>query len=349
MEDKEHPLSCDLEHILEYTRDLWEDIRGERIFISGGTGFFGCWLLESFAWINQRLKLGSVASVLTRNPEGFRHKAPHLATDPCLTLVPGDVRNFDFPGGEYPFVIHAATESSAQLIKDDPAVMLSTIVDGTHHMLEFSVGASTQRFLFTSSGAVYGRQPDQMTHVPEDFAGAANPCEASSSYGEGKRVAELHCAIKARETGMTCLIARCFSFVGPYLPLDKHFAIGNFIHDVVSGREIHVKGDGQPLRSYLYAADLAIWLWTILFRGKSMRPYNVGSEEGITILEVAKRVAGVSKSHLDIVQERKPMLGKAVERYVPRTARAQKELGLRQLIQLEDAIERTAQWASVRR
>jgi hypothetical protein len=71
----------DLNHILDHTRDLWDEIWGEKIFIAGGTGFFGCWLLESFLWINQWLKHDSRATVLTRSPQAFIAKAPHLALD----------------------------------------------------------------------------------------------------------------------------------------------------------------------------------------------------------------------------------------------------------------------------
>ncbi len=335
-------LSADLDHILEHTRQDWNDARGGRIFVTGGTGFIGCWLLESFAWANERLALGAEMLVLTRNVAAFQKKAPHLANRVDIRFQHGDVRDFAFPSGGFGHVIHAATEASAKLNDENPALMLETIVAGTRRALEFSVECGAKKFLLTSSGAVYGKQPATLVRVGEDYAGGPDVSNPQSAYGEGKRISELLCAIHSRPRGLEAKIARCFAFVGPYLPLDSHFAIGNFIGDAMAGRTITVKGDGTPYRSYLYAADLAIWLWTILFRGASNRPYNVGSSEPVTIAETAAVVSRSLPGNVPVTISQKPVPGQAAPRYVPETLRAQTELGLRQWVHLDDAIRRTS-------
>lgn len=334
----------DLDHVLANTSGLWQSIRNANLFITGGTGFFGRWLLESFGAANDRLGLNARATVLTRDPAKFASKAPSLVSRADIVLLKGDVTSFDFPAGSFPFVIHAATEASAALNESDPLRMSDTIVNGTRRVLEFAQQAGARRFLLTSSGAVYGAQPPAMTHISEDYAGGPDSTDICSAYAEGKRLAEWYCTAFHHRYGLETIIARCFAFVGPYLPLDAHFAAGNFIRDAIAGREIVVNGDGAPYRSYLYAADLAIWLWKILFSGKAGRPYNVGSDQAITIADLAALVARlVPEGRFRIA--RPAVAGQAAPRYVPSIKRAMDELGLKVSVPVEDAFARTIRFA----
>jgi dTDP-glucose 4,6-dehydratase len=338
--------TADLEHILTHTHSCWDELRGKRLFITGGTGFFGCWLLESFIWANDRLGLNASALVLSRNPEAFRQKAPGIAGHPAIRMCPGDVASFEFPDGSFSHIIHAATESNDKLNAGEPLAMFDTIVLGARHTLEFALACGAAKFLFTSSGAVYGRQPSELSLMPEDYVGAPDPMNPGSAYGEGKRAAELLCRLYAARHGFEAKIARCFAFVGPYLPLDKHFAIGNFIRDALNGGPIRVHGDGTPCRSYLYAADLAIWLWTILFKGAPNRAYNVGSEAACNIAELARSVAQLLSPPSAVEVARTPVPNQPIERYVPSTRRASTELGLGQTFDLRESIARTLTWYS---
>lgn len=337
-------LTDDLKHILAYTQNLWEDLRGKRIFITGGTGFFGCWLLESFIWANDHLNLEAKAVVLTRNPDDFSQKAPHLSSHPAIDLYQGDVKNFDFPTGEFSHVIHAATEASAKLNQENPLLMFDTIIEGTKRTLEFARFCQAKKFLLTSSGAIYGKQPSEITHVSEDYLGSPDLTNPSSAYGEGKRTAEMLSILYGQKYQFEVKIARCFAFVGPYLPLDTHFAIGNFIRDALNHNDILIKGDGTPYRSYLYAADLAIWLWTILFKGKSCYPYNVGSDEDLTIAELAQLVASLFDPKVSVNIMKQPNPNQLPERYVPSIQRAETELNLKAFIDLKDSIRKTVKY-----
>jgi dTDP-glucose 4,6-dehydratase len=340
-----NPLAADLDHVLAHTEGLWEELRGQRLFLTGGTGFFGRWLLESFTWANDRLGLGSRAVVLSRDPAAFARKAPHLAAHPTIRWVTGDVRDFAFVDGPFQYVIHAATDASAKLIADAPLEMFDTIVAGTRRVLEFAFAVGARKVMFTSSGAVYGRQPPELTHVSEKYSGSPDPTDPRSAYGEGKRAAELLGCLYAREHRLEFKIARCFAFVGPFLPLDAHFAIGNFIRDALVGGPIRVNGDGTPFRSYLYAADLAAWLWTILCRGTSARPYNVGSDEAMSVGEAAERVAQVHPGErLEVQVAVRPTPGRIPERYTPNIRRAVDELGLSVAVPFPEALRRTVRW-----
>lgn len=331
----------DLKQVLEQTRPLWEQLRDGRIFVTGATGFFGIWLLESFAHANESLGLNAELIGLSRDPCAFATKVPHLAAHPSIRLHQGDVRDFPFPEGSFSHVIHAGTTSSMPI---SPLEMLETIIQGTRRTLDFAVAARAKKFLFISSGAVYGPQPPGMTHLPETYLGGPDTMDPASAYGEGKRVGELLCAIYRQQHGLESTIARCFSFVGPHLPLNAHFAIGNFLRDAMQGTPILLKGDGTPYRSYLYAADLAAWLWTILFKGRSCHPYNVGSEEQITIADladtVASSVAGATVAETQTVMS----ASSSRSRYVPSTRRIISELELAKITGLEKAVSETLRY-----
>jgi dTDP-glucose 4,6-dehydratase len=327
----------DLDHVLEHTARLWAELRSGRILLTGGTGFFGCWLVETFLHANKTLGLDAHLSVLSRNPRAFARRAPWLCADPALTLIEGDIRTFAFPPGHFGCLIHAAADSVVPA-SSSPAQQYAIIVDGTRRVLDFARAAGTGRLLFVSSGAVYGPQPLSISHIAEEQPFAPT----DSAYTFGKRDAESLCL--HADPSLRSNIARGFAFLGPHLPLDAHFAAGNFLRNALEGHDVAIFGDGTPLRSYLYAADLAIWLWTILLKG-SGRAYNVGSEHTISIQGLAGRViAGVDPSLHIRVAHQQNWPPPAPPRYVPSTRRARSELGLESWISLDEAIRRTAAW-----
>ena len=331
----------------------------QRIFITGGTGFFGKSILD-YRLRHPEFLADAELTILSRNPAAFIAGNPKLAQQTGVRFVAGDVRTFsttDFtdytdcpasqthnpcnpcnpwfksPAPEFDTIIHAATAAVTTLSDDE---MFSTIVDGTRHILEFAKTCGAKRILFTSSGAVYGPQ----TAAVDENA----PTNPTTAYGRGKLTAERMCI----ESGIPTCIARCFAFTGPYLNRRIHYAIGNFIQDCIDNKPIVIKGDGTPLRSYLYADDLVEWLFAILDRGEPGRPYNVGSPEGISIRDLAETVRSALGTNNEIkvldnpCNPCNPWLRPAPSTYVPIVTRAMTELGLSVTVPLAEAIHRSA-------
>jgi len=317
-------------------------LTGKNIFITGGTGFFGLWLISAIDRLN-RLGVEIRVTVLSREPDRFLQRQPYWQTQAWLTFHRGNVRDFPFPADHFDLLIHAATDTSVAA-HSHPLEIFTDIVDGTRRVLDFAVQSGITRALLTSSGAVYGVQPADVTHIPEDARFACQPESAANAYGEGKRAMELLGALYQEKHGIESVVARCFAFVGPGLALDGHFAIGNFIHDALHAETIKVNGDGTPLRSYLYGADLATWLLTLLTLGKPAYPYNVGSDQVISIGELAETVknAIAPKKVCQIQLRPDPVAPR--HRYVPAIDRSRHELKLDVWTPLRQAIEWTADY-----
>ena len=211
--------------------------------------------------------------------------------------------------------------------------MTSVIVNGTKRVVEFAQTTGVGRLLYVSSGAVYGVQPPQVERIPENF-----PCSPVTAYGKGKLRAEELCL----QSSLDCMIARCFAFVGPQMPLDAHFAIGNFIGNCLRNEPIVIKGDGTAIRSYMYSTDLTEWLLTILVKGSKGNAYNVGSDDAISISDLAHKVRRVLSAE-NPVEIKKPRLnGCLPSRYLPSIEKAKTLLSLELRVGLEKAIEGAA-------
>ena len=333
----------DLNHILDKSLPIFKKLQGANIFMTGGTGFIGCWLLESIKHANTHLKTQIKVTVLTRNVDHFKKKALHLAQDKDFNFIVGDIFDFEDSDNTYTHIIHAATDASAELNERDPARMFNTIVEGTRRILDFAARKKPQRILFLSSGAVYGQQPFDLENVPESWLGGPNYLDPKSAYAEGKRAAEMLCAIYGKQYNLNISIARIFALLGPYLSLDIHFAAGNFIRNAMAGKKIIVNGNGMPCRSYLYASDLTIWLLHLLELGTPNKPYNVGSDESISIKALAELTSNILHGGgVEILGAADP--GWNLGRYVPDVELIKKDLGLKREVSLEDAILRTAIW-----
>ncbi len=334
----------DLTHVLDHSRVVWEEYRGARVFLTGVTGLIGSWLLESALDADRRLDLGLDITALVRDPMAFAAHFPHLAAAPRLRLAVGDVRTFDAPGGAFSHIVHCASAASPAMVAERPDEVIEIIERGTARVLAMARAKGDARFLQMSSGSVYGPQPTDMRALAESFTGTADAhADTAQRFGAAKRRAEL-LGEAAVADGVGFVSARAFALIGPRLPLDGQFALGNFLGDAIAGRPITISSDGTVERSWIHMADLTAWCWTMLARGTAGRAYNVGSEEALSLWDAAHRVAALAAPPVSVRRLREPSPGVAPSRYIPAIARARAELGLDAWIDFDEAIRRTWGW-----
>jgi nucleoside-diphosphate-sugar epimerase len=333
---------CDLEFVTEFTRDDWINRRNERFFITGASGFVGSWMLESLLHANERLNLNLSVVVCTRNKPALYSRYPRLVNSGVLSACEGRLETIEFPTGTFSHVVHLATNAH----QNEPGRVGSSFFDdltSSKRIAEFAVSAAVDRLLFTSSGAVYGRPVTGMSRFSEDYAGGPSIADIKTGYGQAKRGSEFMFQCLAENAQTNVVIARLFAFIGPRLPLSEGYAIGNFIRDAISDQPIVILSDGKPKRTYLYAGDLAAWLWRLLFRGPSRSVYNVGGSQDVSISELAHIVAATLAPSTPVVIKNARATTDG-DHYVPDVSKARDSFGLREFTSLEEGIRKTANW-----
>lgn len=304
-------------------------LNNSNILITGGTGLFGKSILDALIFMHNFYEFK--ITVLSRNKNNFLFNYPKYNLE-FINFIRGDIRNFDCKRQDFDYIIHAATPASAKLEEENPKEMYSVILEGTKNIINIAKNMNVKKLLFTSSGAVYGEQYQSIKSFKEDYQGIP-----ITYYGKAKKISENIFL----NSNINVSIARCFAVTGPYLNLNIHFAIGNFIKDAIENRDIIINGDGRPLRSYLYTADLVIWLLAILLKSENKSIYNVGSRNGISIYDLAKKVNNYT-GKVDILT--KSNYNYPTPKYIPNNKKIIKELGVKENYTLDEAIKRTIDW-----
>jgi len=304
------------------------------LLVIGGTGFFGKSILDCYS--RKLLSPWNVDKVIvmSRNPDDFKYNHPELITQ-GVEFFAGDIATINYlPSADY--VIHAAASTDASRYVSCN-IEKKNIIMGTLNYCRLSTKFhKNSKIVFCSSGAVYGYQSEKAPYLTEDMSlgNIESLNEVKKAYAYAKRDAEL--AIQELgQAGLNVSIARCFSFVGKYLPKDQHFAIGNFIADGLAGRDINVKADRKVYRSYMYADDLVKWLMTLADNSKSQCPiYNVASDEEVEIGELANIISGIF--NVNVVNKKRKL--NLLDRYIPSIKKANDELKLFNNHSLEESI-----------
>ena len=304
-------------------KSLASKLAGKKILITGATGFVGKNICEVLVSLNHSQNLGIQITGLARK----------FVSMDGIEFFAHDVMNPLKLNSEFDFIIHAATPVTT--VEESDQETLDIIVNGTKNLLEFSKKCNATRFLLVSSGAIYGAIPEDIELVSETYV-ATHPL--TNAYAEGKMLSESICRDFMAKNPIRLNIARCFAFSGRHLPLEAHFAIGNFVRDALNGVSIKVKGDGSAIRSYMDSEDMVYWLLSILLHDKN-DVFNVGSDQAISIRELAYKVAS-NVSNLGVSIEGKLNVESKKNVYVPSISKSREILGLELKTTIDSSIKK---------
>ena len=334
-----YDISQDVESSIRRSGIHAESLRGKTVFITGGTGFFGIWMISALLSIKHRLGGDLRLILLSRSPEKFLQAHADQHFERWVEFVRGDVRDFKLNRAQrVTHLVHMATTNADETFAgEDQLKKLNVLYEGTLNLLE-QCGESLESALFTSSGVAYGVSRNAL--ISECELTAPDTTDLGAALSLGKLVAEYLVAYHAVKFGYSYSIARCFAFGGQHLPLDIHYAFGNFIRDALDGKDIEIRGDGQDVRSYLYIGDATAWLLRLLVEPNN-QIYNVGSSQAVSIESLARKIASQVPVNVTIQGRRSEVGNFRRSFYVPSTDKiAGAYPGLAEWTPLEETISK---------
>lgn len=322
------------------------EMRGSTLLVTGGTGFVGSWLAEAVAFLNDKHAFGTHLILQSPKASQLSERHPHLCRRADIELQDIDARNIHELPRSVQWVIHAAGSPDGRQHASDPTRTIETIVGGTTALMKAAGrSADLKKILNISSGHVYGGQPMDIERIPENYVGGVDPASFRSAYAEAKRMAETVCASYGSQYRIPVTTARPFAFVGPYQFLDRPWAVNNLVRDATLGENLRIHGDGLTVRSYMYPADMAVWLLTMLVRGEIGAAYNVGHPDGVTLLALAQMIVRLASKPVQIETDVLREARSSRSRFVPDVTKSQRNLKLAINFDLESSLERMMSWA----
>jgi nucleoside-diphosphate-sugar epimerase len=273
----------------------WESLRNKKVLVTGGGGFLAAYLIKSLMAISQHHELNMKVICVARSTRSVEARLADYLGCADFSVVQHDISKplpNDFPCAD--FIVHSASQASPKYYGVDPVGTLLANAAGTMYLLEHAVRSQAEKFLFFSSGEVYGVPVDPTCPVEEQDYGYLDPMNVRSCYAESKRIGETMCAAWAQQHDLHTSVVRPFHTYGPGMALDDGRVFADFVADVVAQRDIVLNSDGLALRPFCYIADATIGFLTVLLSGGKAEAYNVGNPAAeISIRDLATVVAGL--------------------------------------------------------
>ncbi len=322
-----------------FEQDLpWEKLSGANILVTGATGLIGGCLVETLM-MNPKRDYQVYAS--GRNEERARKRFAEFAKDKAFHFIQYDVMQPLESEVNFDFIIHAASNASPNFFAKKPVEVIKSNIDGVAHLMDYGLGHGMKRFLYVSSGEVYGEGDGRV--FTEDYSGYVNCATPRACYPSSKRAAETLCVSYAAEYGADVVIARPCHTYGPHFTEQDNRVYAQFIRNVIRGEDIVMKSTGEQFRSWCYVVDCVSALLHILLKGENCQSYNIAdADSNISIRELAETIAkiGGRKVVIDVPDADEKRGFNPVTRSVFSTKKLE-ELGWESKTRLSDGLKHT--------
>ena len=339
----------DIQKIIDSVGSHFNLLQGKKILVTGADGFLPSYLVDTFAVLNRTSLSHNPVSVFLLNrraPENSIRLKHHIG-NPHIKFLQGDVAAANALPSGINFIIHGASRSSPKDYLANPLDTIDANTVGTRVLLEYALKNPLEGFLFLSTVEVYGEPDEKHIPIAETYRGNVDVLGERAVYQESKRFGETLCRVFFASFGVPAKIARIFHTYGPRLNLSDGRVIPEFMRRCLASEDLEIIRGGSSIRTFAYVSDTIAGIWKILLQGKSGEAYNVGSDEEITVENLAKLYMKMFNNTIRIKmpQDFPPAhLAASPSKSAPDLRKIRSELGYEPRVSIADGLARLKQW-----
>ena len=287
-------IDSDVSEIISEQLD-WKYFAGKTVLITGANGMLPSYFVYTLIGLNACLLNDNPVKIvaLVRNRQKAEKKFYALLEDVNFSLIVADVSDFTSYGGKIDVIIHAASQASPKYYGTDPVGTLKANTLGTLNLLDVARKTKCQRFLFVSSGEVYGVLDGTKENIDESYTGNVDCTNVRSCYAESKRMGETMCVCYSQQYGIHVNMVRLGHTYGPGCDLNDGRVFADFARNIVHGENIKVNSDGSAKRCFLYVTDMVKGLFYVLLKGENRAAYNINSSKETSIKDLAEMLCSL--------------------------------------------------------
>ena len=326
----------------------WGELDGKTVLVTGATGMLASYVTWLLLHLHEREGIHVSVVALCRNRQKAEQFFGSYIGEPYFHLLIQDVCEPIAYEGKVDYIFHLAGNASPHFINTDPVGIMKGNLLGTMNVLELAREKRTAKVLFASTREVYGAN-EHANKLDECSYGVLDPLDARSCYPESKRAAETLLKSYRLQYGVDFNTIRIAHTYGPTMTLENDGRVmADLVGDVVAGRDIVLKSNGEAIRAFLYVTDAVLGMFTVLFRGKAGEAYNLANEtEPVSIRELAQRLAASRNDKtIRVVVNEGDQKGYCAYRRTALDTTAIAQLGWKPQVSLEEGIRRVCQFHS---